>query len=152
MFLIGHFGGSLAVDRGSRGFLYSCTFYGFLLKILVLLISILSVALTLMYHLSACVIQKKRYLGRRSWRILIRWENVNKAWECLALKVVIRHYTSVRKIRTRSNLFIMEKWFLLYSFSITLIYFMFFFNDRVSELRNETDESIAKFHKNTKDL
>lgn len=113
MFLIGHFGGSLAVDRGSRGFLYSCTFYGFLLKILVLLISILSVALTLMYHLSACVIQKKRYLGRRSWRILIRWENVNKAWECLALKVVIRHYTSVRKIRTRSNLFIMEKWFLL---------------------------------------
>ena len=46
----------------------------------------------------------------------------------------------------------MEKWFLLYSFSITLIYFMFFFNDRVSELRNETDESIAKFHKNTKDL
>lgn len=53
MFLIGLFGGSFAVDRGSRGFLYSCTFYGFLLKILVLLISILSVALTLMYHLSA---------------------------------------------------------------------------------------------------
>lgn len=53
MFLIGLFGGSFAVDRESRGFLYSCTFYGFLLKILVLLISILSVALTLMYHLSA---------------------------------------------------------------------------------------------------